>query len=138
MRPRERREIELRAKCDAGDPRALLLSATPAVERSEVAARYDHAIEAANLDSKHEPTADEIEGLCIQLWRASVAVCLAETAGYRDIVSRYMGGHRVSAGMERAITDAEAATPMPDNAEVISAWRDRRRWRREYIRQRYD
>lgn len=127
----------MRAKRIAGDQRAILLANTPPGERSAAAARYDHFLEANELESQQEPQLNEIENLRIELWRTSVAVCLAESARYRDIVSRYLGGHRLSAEMQRAIIDAEAATPMPDNAEVITTWHEGRRMRREYIRQRY-
>ena len=137
MRPSERRKIESREKIATGDQRAILLAATPAGERSEVAARYDHAIEAAELDRAHEPGAEELEWQRMSLWRSAVAVELAERGGYRDIVMRYMSGHMVSVGMARAIAQAETATPFPPDAEVLAAWQQGRRLRRIYIHQRY-
>lgn len=137
MRPRERREMEQAAKIAAGDRRAMLLANTPLAERSEVAAKYDHQEEVVDLESGREPTADELLTLRMSLWRATVAVALAERGGYRDIVLRYMGGHRVSAGMARAIQQAETETPMPEDAAVRAAWAEGRRDRRQYVRSRY-
>ena len=138
MRPRDRRQMEQQTKIEAGDPRATLLAATPAGERSEAAARYDHALEAAELDNKTtQPNADELTRIGMKLWRFNVAVKLSDDSGYRGIVMRYMGGHLVSAGMARAIGQAEAATPFPSDAEILAAWHEGRRLRREYIRQRY-
>jgi len=137
MRPRERRELERQAKCAAGDPRALLLAATPPDQRSEVAARYDHQSEAAELDTPREPTTAELDQFRIDLWRANVAVALVETTVYRDIVSRYMAGQRTSAGMDREIAQAEAGTEMPGDAECRAEWQRSRKWRRDYIRARY-
>lgn len=137
MTHREQREMTQQAKIDAGDQRAILLASTPSSERSEVAARYDHREEVINLESGREPTADELRELQISLWRAQVAVTLGERGGYRDIVPRYMGGHMVSAGMARAIEQVEAETPMPNEADVRTAWSEGRRDRRQYIRSRY-
>lgn len=132
----ETRRAARAEKCAAGDARALLLSATAPALRSETAARYDHAIEAAELDRVAEPTQEPLDRLGIELWRASVAVLLVDTA-HHQIVERYLGGHRTSAGMDRAIVRAEAATPFPSATEILAAWHDGRRLRREYIRQRY-
>ena len=137
MRPRDRREMERTAKIAAGDRRAMLLANTPPAERSEVAAKYDHREEILDLESEREPTPDELSALQISLWRAQVAVALATRGGYRDIVPRYMGGLRVSAGMARTIEQTEAETPMPDDADVRAAWSEGRRDRRQYIRSRY-
>lgn len=137
MRPRERRELESQAKCAAGDPRALLLAATPSALRSEVAARYDHRPEAVELDTPREPTDEELDRYRIELYRAGVAVTLAENTVYRDSVARYMGGHRTSPGMDREITQAEASVEMPTDAECSFVWSESRRLRLEYIRQRY-
>lgn len=137
MRPRERREMERRAKCAVGDPRALLLAATPPALRSEVAARSDHRPEAVELDTPREPTDEEIDQYRIQLYRAGVAVALAESTVYRDSVARYMGGHRTSSGMDREIAQAEASVEMPSDAECRAAWRRGRELRREYLRARY-
>ena len=137
MRPRERREMEQAVKIAAGDRRAALLANTPPSERSEVAARYDHREEIVDLQSGREPTADELSALQMSLWRATVAVALAERGGYRDIVPRYMGGLRVSAGMARTIEQVEAETPTPDDADVRAAWSEGRRDRRQYLRSRY-
>ena len=137
MRPHDRRELEGKKKGAVGDARAILLAATPPGERSEIAARYDHSIEAAELDTDRQPTAAELEQERMSLWRSTVAVELAEHGGYRDIAMRYMGGHRTSAGMDRAIGEAEASTPFPPDAEVLAAWLEGRRSRRVYIRQRY-
>ena len=137
MTHHERRAIEIKIKCDAGDRRALLLANTPPSERSETAACYDHRREAEELDQRNTPTQDELESLKISLWRAAVAITLADSAQYRDIVTRYMGGHRVSAGMARSITQAESVTPFPSTIDVLTAWTDSRRFRREYLGQRY-
>lgn len=137
MRPRERRELERQILCTAGDPRALLLAATPPALRSEIAARYDHKIEADELDTPREPTPQEIEQYRIELWRAGVAVALAENTVYRDSVARYMGGQRTSPGMDHEIAQAEASVEMPNDTECRAAWQRGRELRREYIRSRY-
>lgn len=137
MRPCERRKQESIAKCAVGDPRALLLAATAPAERSEVAARFDHKIEAAELDTPREPTQSEIDEYRIRLWRAQVACNLVENTVYRDSVSRYMGGLRTSPGMDREILQAEARTEMPTDTECVAAWNEGRKLRREYIYQRY-
>lgn len=137
MRPLERRESERQARCLAGDPRALLLAATPPALRSEAAARYDHQIEADELETPRDPTQAELDQYRIELYRAGVAVALAENTVYRDSVARYMGGYRTSAGMDREIAQAEASVEMPTEAECRAAWQRGRELRREYIRQRY-
>ena len=137
MTHREQREAARRSQAAAGDPRALLLATTPSAERSEVAARYDHQREADTLDQYAEPTGEDLRTIQLELWRAQVAVTLAETAGYRDIAARYLGGHLTSAGMERAIVEAELATPMLSEAEALVAWQQARRLRRQYLRSRY-
>ena len=137
MRPRERREEESQARCVAGDPRAILLAHTPVAERSEAAARYDHADEAAELDTPREPTETELSEFRVSLWRANVACQLAERAVYRDGVMRYLGGHRVSAGLALEITQTESATAMPTDTEVRAAWQQGSIDRRTYIYQRY-
>ena len=137
MTHRERRDMERAAGVASHDPRAILLAATPPSQRSEVAAKYDHAIEERELDANSEPKTEELEYLQLQLWRGSVAIHLAENAGYRDVVSRYLGGHRTSPGMDRAVCEAEAATPMPNADEVRAAWQQDRTTRRNYLRLRY-
>lgn len=133
----EKRQAVHAAQCAAGDPRALLLAATAPADRSEVAARYDRAREAAELERPTDPTQGELDQLGMELWRASVAIALTEHASSSQIVPRYLGGHRTSAGMDRDIVRAEAETPFPGRQEIITAWHERRRLRREYIRQRY-
>lgn len=73
MTPSERTQ-----RIAAGDPRATLLANTPPDARSEVAARYDHEIEARELDSDREPTTEELEAVRMQWWRTKVARELAE------------------------------------------------------------
>lgn len=124
-------------QCAAGDPRALLLAATPPQQRSEVAARYDHAIEATELETAHAPTQEELDRFGVQLWRAAVSVTLAESSSWRGIVERYMEGLRVSEGMGRDIISAEASTPYPTAQEIREAWDRSRALRREYLSQRY-
>lgn len=137
MRPCERRKLESQARCASGDPRALLLAATPADKRSVVAARYDHKPEAAELGHPREPTSEELDRFRIELYRAGVAVELAEQSVYRDGVFRYLGGHRTSPGLDREIARAEASVEMPADAECRSAWQRSRELRRIYLNQRY-
>ena len=137
MTHKEQKTARQQTARERGDPRVLLLAATPPAERSEVAARHDHAIEARELDKPAEPSADNLSRLKMELWRASVAVELAESGRYRDCAMRYLGGHLISPGMAREIGEAEARTPMPSDAEVLTEWHAGRKLRREYIRQRY-
>ncbi|MDE2098351.1 MAG: hypothetical protein KGL39_13945 [Patescibacteria group bacterium] len=137
MRPRERREQERQTRVLGGDQRAILLASTPPESRSETAARYDHGIEAQELDTPREPTQQELDYYRIELYRASVAVALAENTVYRDSVMRYLGGYRTSLGMDREIAQAETSVEMPNESECRSAWQRGREMRRIYIRQRY-
>lgn len=132
-----RRVAALQAAVSAGDPRAILLAATPPEQRSEVAARYDRAIEAAALDTPQEPTADEIYRIRNEIISHRVAVALDDRGVYRDGGARFLADRIGSEGFEREVSRARAEITEPTEAECVAVWHEDRQLRRRYLRQRY-
>lgn len=116
--------------------RIILLAKTPPEDRSEVAAKFDHAIELEELKTL-TPTQSDIERIREELFRADVAYKLAGLDRTGNVAERYLRGGLVSQYNSMKIGRAIATTARPSDERCLETWRLEIDGRKQYLKSRY-